>query len=155
VKARGVDLCILNLGADTSAATGRLMFTVIGAIACFERELMLERQREGIAKAQAEGKYKGRKPTARARAAEIVTLKTDGVRPVDIARRLGIGRASVYRLLVVRTTSPMRSKVHLVSLERLERDRGFADSSVEGKGFEPSVPLLRWSSVQLVARDAG
>ena len=99
VKAKGAELCILNIGADSSTATGRLMFTVIGAIACFERELMLERQREGIAKAKAEGKYKGRKPTARARAAEIATLRADGVRPVDIARRLGIGRASVYRVL--------------------------------------------------------
>jgi DNA invertase Pin-like site-specific DNA recombinase len=98
VQAKGADLCILNLG-DTSTATGRLMFTVIGAIACFERELMLERQREGIAKAKTEGKYRGRKPTARARAAEIAALKADGVRPVDIARRLGIGRASVYRIL--------------------------------------------------------
>jgi DNA invertase Pin-like site-specific DNA recombinase len=98
VQAKGADLCILNLG-DTSTATGRLMFTVIGAIACFERELMLERQREGIAKAKSEGKYKGRKPTARARAAEIATLKADGVRPTDIARQLGIGRASVYRIL--------------------------------------------------------
>jgi DNA invertase Pin-like site-specific DNA recombinase len=98
VQAKGDDLCILNLG-DTSTATGRLMFTVIGAIACFEREMMLERQREGIAKAKAEGKYRGRKPTARARAAEIKALKGDGVRPVDIARKLGIGRASVYRIL--------------------------------------------------------
>jgi DNA invertase Pin-like site-specific DNA recombinase len=99
VKGKGADLCILNLGADTSTATGRLMFTVIGAVATFERELMLERQREGIAKAKAQGKYKGRKPTARARAAEIATLKADGVRPTDIACRLGIGRASVYRIL--------------------------------------------------------
>jgi len=99
VKAKGADLSILNLGADTSTATGRLMFTVIGAIACFERELMLERQREGIAKAKAEGKYRGRKPTARAKAAEIKTLKAAGIRPTDIARQLGIGRASVYRAL--------------------------------------------------------
>ena len=99
VKAKGAELCILNIGADSSTATGRLMFTVIGAIACFERELMLERQREGIAKAKAEGKYKGRKPTARARSAEIKALKADGVRPTDIARRLSIGRASVYRVL--------------------------------------------------------
>jgi DNA invertase Pin-like site-specific DNA recombinase len=97
-KAKGADLCILNLG-DTGTATGHLMFTVIGAIACFERELMLERQREGIAKAKAEEKYKGRKPTARARAAEVNALKADGVRPVEIASRLGIGRASVYRVL--------------------------------------------------------
>ena len=103
VKAKGADLCILNLGADTSTATGRLMFTVIGAVATFERELMLERQREGVARAKAEGKYKGRKPTARARAAEIATLKADGVRPVEIARRLGIGRASVYRVLAAPT----------------------------------------------------
>jgi DNA invertase Pin-like site-specific DNA recombinase len=101
VKAKGADLCILNLGADTSTATGRLMFTVIGAVATFERELMLERQREGVARAKAEGKYKGRKPTARAHSAEIKTLKAGGVRPVDIARRLGIGRASVYRILAV------------------------------------------------------
>ena len=60
---------------------------------------MLERQREGIAKAKAEGRYRGRKPTARAKAAEVKALKADGVRPVDIARRLGIGRASVYRVL--------------------------------------------------------
>jgi DNA invertase Pin-like site-specific DNA recombinase len=99
VKAKGSDLCILNLGADTSTATGRLMFTVIGAVATFERELMLERQREGIAKAKSEGKYKGRKPTARARSAEVVALISNEVRPTDIARQLGIGRASVYRIL--------------------------------------------------------
>jgi DNA invertase Pin-like site-specific DNA recombinase len=99
VKAEGADLCILNLGADTSTATGRLMFTVIGAVGTFERELMLERQREGVARAKAAKKYKGRKPTARARSAEVTALKADGVRPVDIARRLGIGRASVYRIL--------------------------------------------------------
>jgi DNA invertase Pin-like site-specific DNA recombinase len=99
VKCKGADLHVLNLGVDTGTATGKLLFTMIGAVATFEREMMLERQREGIAKAKAEGKYKGRKPTARARAAEIATLKADGVRPVDIARQLGIGRASVYRIL--------------------------------------------------------
>lgn len=99
VKAKGADLHILNLGADTSTATGKLMFTVIGAVACFERELMLERQREGIAKAKAEGKYRGRQPTARAKADEIKALKAAGVGPSDIAHQLGIGRASVYRVL--------------------------------------------------------
>jgi DNA invertase Pin-like site-specific DNA recombinase len=99
VKSKGAVLHILNLGADTGTATGKLMFTVIGAIATFEREMMLERQREGIAKAKSQGKYRGRKPTARAKAGEVKTLKADGVRPVDIARRLGIGRASVYRIL--------------------------------------------------------
>jgi DNA invertase Pin-like site-specific DNA recombinase len=99
VKAKRADLNILNLGADTSTATGKLIFTIIGAVGAFERELMLERQREGIRKAKSEGKYKGRAPTAWARSAEVVAMKAEGVRPVDIARRLGIGRASVYRVL--------------------------------------------------------
>jgi DNA invertase Pin-like site-specific DNA recombinase len=74
---------------------------------------MLERQREGITKAKAEGKYKGRKPTARARAAEIATLKANGVRPVEIARRLEIGRATVYRVLGadIQTTSSQKAPV--------------------------------------------
>ena len=99
VKHKGADLHILNLNIETSTATGKLLLTMIAAVATFEREMMLERQREGIAKAKAEGKYRGRKPTARARAAEVNALKADGVRPVDIARRLGIGRASVHRIL--------------------------------------------------------
>ena len=84
---------------DTRTATGKLMLTMLAAVAAFERDLMLERQREGIAKAKAEGKYRGRAPTARRQSAEIARLKGEGIRPVDIARRLGIGRASVYRVL--------------------------------------------------------
>ena len=49
----------------------RLMFNMLGSIAQFERELMLERMCEGIAKANAEGKYKGRKPTARAKGSDV------------------------------------------------------------------------------------
>jgi DNA invertase Pin-like site-specific DNA recombinase len=60
---------------------------------------MLERQREGIAKAKAAGKYKGRAPTARARTKEVLALRDDGVGPTEIARRVGIGRASVYRII--------------------------------------------------------
>ena len=76
---------------DTGSATGKLLFTMIGAVATFEREMMLERQREGIARAKSQGKYRGRKPTARARSTEV--------RPTDIAHQLGISRASVYRIL--------------------------------------------------------
>jgi DNA invertase Pin-like site-specific DNA recombinase len=72
---------------------------VIGAVGQAERETMLERQREGIAKAQREGRYKGRAPTVRRQATEIARLKADGVMPTEIAARLGIGRASVYRVL--------------------------------------------------------
>ncbi|ARE39953.1 Site-specific recombinase, resolvase family [Rhodovulum sp. P5] len=75
------------------------MLTVLGGVAEFEREIMLERQREGIAKAKAAGKYKGRKPTAQAKADEVRKLRAEGVGATEIARRLGIGRASVYRIM--------------------------------------------------------
>ena len=75
------------------------MVSVIAAVGQAEREAMLERQREGIAKAKREGRYKGRVPTARRQAIEIIRLKAEGVRPSEIAVRLGIGRASVYRVL--------------------------------------------------------
>jgi DNA invertase Pin-like site-specific DNA recombinase len=90
---------------DTGTATGRLMLAVIGAVGQAEREAMLERQREGIAKAQREGRYKGRVPTARRQAAEIIRLKEAGIRPSEIASKLGIGRASVYRVLAESTGS--------------------------------------------------
>src|SRR5690348_4900478 len=99
VKRKGAHLQILNLGMDTSTATGKLLLTMIAAIGQFEREMMLERQREGIAKAKTEGKYKGRKPTARAKAAEAVRLFREGKRVAHIAKQLGIGRGSVYRAL--------------------------------------------------------
>ena len=96
---KGVALRIIDLSIDTATATGKLLFTMVGAIAEFERALMLERQREGIAKAKAEGKYKGRKPTARAKTAEIVALRRQGVSPNKIATDLHIGRSSVFRIL--------------------------------------------------------
>jgi DNA invertase Pin-like site-specific DNA recombinase len=84
LAARGVGLRILNMGLGSSTATGRMMLTVVGAIAQFEREMMLERQREGIAKAKADGKYKGRKPTARAKAATRPTRRpSDGRCDID------------------------------------------------------------------------
>lgn len=99
LKAKGAALRILDLAIDTSTATGELLLTMVGAIAQFERAIMLERQREGIAKAKAEGKYRGRKPTAQAKGAAARELAADGVRPDEIAKRLGISRASAYRLL--------------------------------------------------------
>lgn len=102
LEAKGVALRVLSMGGqavDTGTATGKLMLTMLGAVAEFERGLMLERQREGIAKAKADGKYQGRVPTAQRQAEDVRRLKAEGVRPVDIARRLGIGRASVYRIL--------------------------------------------------------
>jgi DNA invertase Pin-like site-specific DNA recombinase len=99
LEAKGVALRIVNLGVDTSTPTGRLMLNVLGGVAQFEREIMLERQREGIAKAKREGRYSGRKPTARAKTAEVLTLKAEGLKLSEISRRLGIGKASVHRIL--------------------------------------------------------
>jgi DNA invertase Pin-like site-specific DNA recombinase len=99
VKAKEATLEIGNLGRIDGTATGKLMLTMIGAIAQFEREMMLERQREGIAAAKAAGKYKGRTPTARAKSAEVRQLAVEGVGKSEIARRLGIHRASVHRIL--------------------------------------------------------
>lgn len=73
------------------------MLTILGAVAAFESDIRKERQREGIAKAKAAGVYKGRKPSVDV--AAVRSLKGDGVRPSDIAKQLGIGRASVYRAL--------------------------------------------------------
>src|SRR5690349_1235471 len=95
---KGANLQVLAMGMDTSTATGRLMLNVVGSVAQFEREMMLERQREGIAKAKAEGKYKG-KATARAKANLVRELHEKGIGATEIARQLGIGRASVYRVL--------------------------------------------------------
>lgn len=99
LEAKGASLRVLNLNLDTETPTGKLMLNLLGSIAQFERELMLERQREGIAKAKSEGKYKGRKPTARAKADEVVRLAEQGISREQIAKRLGIGVASVYRAL--------------------------------------------------------
>ena len=99
LREKGSHLQILDLGIDTATPTGELVLTVIGGIAQFERQLMLERQREGIAKAKAEGKYKGRAPTARAKATEIMALKAEGHKAEIIAERLGVGRSSVFRII--------------------------------------------------------
>lgn len=99
IEASGASLRIANMGLDTSTATGRLMLNVIGSIAEFERDMMLERQRDGIAKAKQDGKYRGRKPTARAKATDVRRLAAEKVPKIEIARRLKVSRASVYRIL--------------------------------------------------------
>ena len=95
-------LRVLNLGGetvDTKSATGKLILTIFAGFAQFEREMMLERQREGIAKAKAEKRYLGRKPSARLKADEAVTLFKAGRTVTEIGEALSIGRGSVYRAL--------------------------------------------------------
>lgn len=106
LERKGVRTRILSMDLDTTTATGKLMVTVLGAVAAFERELMLERQREGIAKAKAEGKYKGRKPSAALKASEAVAMFKAGKSVTETAKALGIGRSSVYRALEAAGMAP-------------------------------------------------
>jgi DNA invertase Pin-like site-specific DNA recombinase len=99
---RGVGLIVLSMGGerlDTRNPTSKLMLTILAGVATWEREIMLERQREGIAKAVTEGKYKGRAPTARAKADDVRRLASEGMTREKIASHLKIGVASVYRIL--------------------------------------------------------
>jgi DNA invertase Pin-like site-specific DNA recombinase len=100
MEGRGVGLMILSMGGqalDTRNPTSKLILTVLAGVAAWEREMMLERQREGIAKAKAEGRYKGR--PAAISPARVQALAADGMGPAAIAKALGIARSSVYRLL--------------------------------------------------------
>lgn len=99
LKKKQVAVKILNLGMDTNTPTGKLILTMLGAIGQFEREIMLERQREGIAKARAQKKYKGRKPIAADRCERVLQLAKEGETRINIATQVGIGVASVYRIL--------------------------------------------------------
>lgn len=99
LKAKGVGLKILALNLDTTTPTGELMMNLMGSIAQFERDMMLERQREGIAKAKADGKYKGRAPTARAKGDAVRRLKAEGKTADAIVAELGVSRSSVFRIL--------------------------------------------------------
>lgn len=99
LNAKGVALRILAMSLDTATPTGKLMINLLGSIAEFERELMLERQREGIAKAKAEGKYKGRAPTARRKSEDVLRMKSEGKTVEAIVRELGVSRSSVFRIL--------------------------------------------------------
>ena len=99
LQRKGVVLRIMNMNLDTTTATGKLMLSLLGSVAEFEREIMLERQREGIQKARHAGKLFGRKPTARQKGTAAVALAAQGVGAREIAERMAISRASVYRII--------------------------------------------------------
>lgn len=82
----------------TTSASGKMMLVLFAGIAEFERNIMLERQREGIARAKAEGVYKGRQATAKAKSKEVLELLSRGLTKEAVAKKLGIGVASVYRI---------------------------------------------------------
>jgi DNA invertase Pin-like site-specific DNA recombinase len=99
VKAKGAALKATEQPIDTSTAAGKAFLDMLGVFAEFETNLRKERQLEGIAKAKEAGVYKGR--PASIDAAQVRQLKAEGLGPSEIAKRLGIGRASVYRALAV------------------------------------------------------
>ncbi len=105
LKAKGVALKATEQPVDTATAAGKAFLDMLGVFAEFETNLRRERQLEGIAAAKARGVYKGRKPTIDT--AEVRRLKEEEkLGPAGIARRLGIGRASVYRVLGKAGRSP-------------------------------------------------
>lgn len=104
---KGVGLRILDFGGsdlDTKSPAGKMMLTMFGAMAEYERSLMLERQREGIKKAQDDGRYGGRKPVAPKKVKQALALKAQGIKPPEIAKQLGLGRSTVYRVLKEQTS---------------------------------------------------
>lgn len=108
LERKGVALRVLDFGGqavDTASPSGRLILTMFAAMAEFERNLMIARQREGIAKAKADGRYRGRAPTARTKSAQVRRLAAEGVKVPIIAAKLSISRASVYRILADSRTS--------------------------------------------------
>ena len=108
LEAKGVGLRILDFGGtlvDTKSPTGRMLLTMFAAVAEFERAIMLERQRTGIAKAKAEGRYRGRAPTARRQSGRVAELYASGKGASAIADEMGISRSSVYRILAKPVTA--------------------------------------------------
>ena len=100
LEAKKAGLKILDLDIDTTTPGGRLQFNLFASIAQFEREVMLERQKVGIAKAKADGKYKGRKPTATEVKNKILEkAHTTKLTRQQIADEVGCGIATVYRIL--------------------------------------------------------
>ena len=102
LETKGVSLLILSMGGerlDTRNPTSKLMLTILAGVATWEREIMLERQREGIAKAAAEGKYKGRRQLPKHRPRSVLELAEAGETREAIAKQLGMGVASVYRII--------------------------------------------------------
>jgi DNA invertase Pin-like site-specific DNA recombinase len=99
IRARGATLKATEQPIDTSTAAGKCFLDMLGVFAEFETNLRRERQLEGIAKAKAAGIYKGRPPSIAP--TRVRELKAQGLGASEIARKLGIGRASVYRVLAV------------------------------------------------------
>lgn len=94
-----VALRILDPEIDTLKPMGKFLLTLLGGLAEMERTQMLERQRIGIERARRDKKYRGRKPVAADKVAQIKQLKAEGRRPTDIARLASVARSTVYKVI--------------------------------------------------------
>ncbi|WP_340317917.1 recombinase family protein [Rhizorhabdus argentea] len=102
LEKKGVGLRVLDFGGSevsTKSPTGKMLLTMFGAIAEFERSLMKSRQLCGIARAKALGRYKGRQPLPQGKVAAVKALRAAGKGASVIASEVGISRASVYRCI--------------------------------------------------------
>jgi DNA invertase Pin-like site-specific DNA recombinase len=97
LETKGIALKATEQPIDTTTAAGRAFLQMLGVFAEFETAIRRERQLEGIAKAKASGVYTGRRP--RIDRQRVLDLKAEGLGASEIAKRLSIGRASVYRML--------------------------------------------------------
>lgn len=135
LKEEGIHLKATNQPIDTSSASGKAFFDMLGVFAEFETSLRYERQLEGIARAKKAGKYKGRQPTARAQSHKVIELINEGYTRQSVATQLNISIASVYRILKEyrenHPTTPLpgtRSKRKVATLEielRIENNSKF------------------------------
>ena len=101
LKERGIALVSLEERIDTGSAAGELVFHVFGAIAHFERRLIAERTRDGIAAARAAGRKPGRRPLDPDKLQAALTLVRGGLTPSKAARQIGLGRSTLYRELAL------------------------------------------------------
>jgi DNA invertase Pin-like site-specific DNA recombinase len=102
-RSLGIDFISLHEGVDTSTPNGRLVFGIFASIAEFERELIRDRVRSGLAAARAKGKVLGR-PKKELDASRVASLRAAGHRWRAIAKQLGVGVGTLYRI------APERSK---------------------------------------------
>lgn len=93
----GVAIRFLDDGISTEGTMGKMVVTILSAVAQAERQRILERTNEGRIEARAKGIRFGRKPTVNRQ--QVLALKDDGLGAVDIAKQLGIGRSTVYKIL--------------------------------------------------------
>lgn len=118
LEARGVDLMVLEQGIDTSTSVGRMFFQILGAIAEFERALISERTKAGLAAARARGRVGGRRRKLGPRQARLAQELYDEVGPdgrrvhtvAEIAAELGVSRPTIYRYLGDRREQGSRTK---------------------------------------------